>query len=84
MSSPYNLYDYDTWKQLVTSENWWAFARLLKKHKEYLQTKVNGELRAHNDRSAGEWLAKLDDCDKILTLITQQLNELGKGKQDAS
>lgn len=72
------LFELEAWDSLIHTEDWRAFLKLLDAHKEYLQARVNEYLAAHEDRRAGEELAKLNDCNRIKTLITSRIKELQK------
>lgn len=73
-SSP--LYELNQWNEIVKSESWLVFKRLLNVHKQWLQKEVNGHLRRHEDRLAGELLARIDECDKILKLVDERVKKL--------
>ena len=73
------LLDLDSWQNLIHSEDWRVFLKLLKTHKDYLQDRVNSHLRKHEDRKAGEELAKLDDCDKFISLVQSRITEIRGG-----
>ena len=64
------------WQDITHSEGWRCYLNALIAHKEYLQIRVNGHLRKHEDRKAGEELAKLDDCDKVVSLVKKRILEL--------
>lgn len=72
------LLELSSWQNLVHTEDWRVFVKLLKTHQDYLQGKVNSHLIKHEDRKAGEELAKLNDCKKILSLVQNRINEINK------
>lgn len=72
------LAEKQNWENIIHSEDWVVFRRLLKDHADYLQKEVNEALRKHDDRRAGEALRAMDDCGKILTLVTIRISELTK------
>jgi len=76
------LFELHQWDEIIKTEEWRAFVRLLKSHKEYLQGEVNKYLAKHEDRKAGEELAKLNDCDKLLQLVKTRIETLTKQKGD--
>ena len=73
------LLELDAWTDIIHSENWRVFLKLLRSHKDYLQQRVNEYLSKHEDRKAGEELAKLTDCDKLINIISVRIEELKKG-----
>lgn len=70
------LLELDSWQNIIHTEDWRVFLKLLKSHQDYLQTKVNSLLEKHEDRSAGEELAKLNDCSKIISLVQNRIAEI--------
>ena len=70
----------EAWRNLVNSKDWSVFRKLLEEHKQALQKEVNICLRKHDDRRAGEALAKMDDCDKLIDLIKSKLKSLQEEK----
>ena len=72
------IYELDTWTDLIQSEDWKVFTKLIKNHCEYLQESCNSYLEKHEDRRAGEELAKLNDCKKLLALASSRIAELRK------
>ena len=75
-TKPSLLLELDSWQNLIHSEDWRAFLKLLKAHQEYLQAQVNSCLEKHEDRKAGEELAKLNDCRKMVALIEGRIKQL--------
>jgi len=74
----YLLSELDAWQDIINSESWRVFLKLLKTHQDYLQSQVNFFLEKHEDRKAGEELAKLNDCKKIIGLVQNRISELRK------
>lgn len=74
----YLLLELEAWQNIIHSDDWRFFLRLMIQHKEYLQSSSNGFLRNHEDRKACEELAKLDDCNKIVSLVSTRIEELRK------
>jgi predicted secreted Zn-dependent protease len=72
------LLELNSWTSLIHTEDWRAFLRLLKIHQDYLQDQVNSFLVRHEDRRAGEELAKLNDCKKMTNLVQNRINEIRK------
>lgn len=78
------LFELDAWQNIIHSEDWRVFLKLLEKHKVYLQDRVNNYLAEHKDREAGEELAKLRDCTKLVSLVSSTISELRKrGEKNA-
>lgn len=67
------LYELEQWQDIIHSSEWRVFKKLLEEHKIYLQQEVNTFLRNHEDRKASETLRAMDDCSKILTIITNRI-----------
>jgi len=76
------LLEFNQWQDIIHTEGWRCYLKALKAHKEYLQIRVNGHLRKHEDRRAGEELAKLDDCDKVMQLIQKRIAELRNSTEE--
>ena len=72
------LFELDQWQTIIHSESWRVFLKLLKTHKEYLQLQSNAYLRKHDDRRAGEELAKIDDCEKLISLVQGRIESIRK------
>lgn len=72
------LLELGSWQNIIHSEDWRSFLKLLKTHQDYLQSNVNSYLEKHEDRKAGEELAKLNDCNKIISLVQNRISEIRK------
>jgi len=70
------LFELNQWQDIIHTEEWRCFLKMLVTHKQYLQLRVNSNLREHNDRKAGEELAKFDDCDRLASLVKKRIAEL--------
>lgn len=68
--------EFEALEEVIQSTDWRAYVKLLEKRRAYLQEQVNICLRKHEDRRAGEWLAKMDDCDKIIDVIGGRIKQL--------
>jgi hypothetical protein len=68
----------ESWENIIHSEDWRVFLKLLATHKDFLQAQVNGYLVSHEDRKASEALAKLNDCDQIIRLVSKRIEEIRK------
>lgn len=70
------LFEIQAWENVIHSEEWIYFRKLLDRHADFLQKEVNAHLSKHEDRKAGESLRALQDCKMILTLVTKRISEL--------
>lgn len=70
------LHELHNWQNIIRTDEWVVFRKLLKEHAEWLQGEANKHLRKNEDRQAGETLRAMDDCNKILNLVTNRINEL--------
>lgn len=70
------LLELGSWQNIIHTEDWRVFLKLLKTHQDYLQSQVNSFLEKHEDRKAGEELAKLNDCRKMSGLIEGRIKQL--------
>lgn len=68
-------------RQLIQSSEWKFYVELLRKHKAWLQDRAWSNLKEHNDRVAGEYRARMEECDQMIKLINQRLTELTGGKK---
>lgn len=78
------LLEKSNWDNIIHSDEWIVFRKLLREHIDYLQKEVNDNLRKHEDRKAGESLRAMDDSNKILTLITIRISELTKTSEQGA
>lgn len=68
----------EAWKNVVHTEDWRIFVKMMEAHKAYLQKQVNEKLRAYEDRKAGEALRAFDDCQRIIDLVQASIDTLQK------
>jgi len=66
--------------ELLTISTSRAFQRILYTHKIFLQEEVNKFVRSQNLIEAYSVVKKMDDLDKIMTLVNQRLEDLKKEK----
>lgn len=78
------LMEKQNWENIIHSDEWIVFRQLLREHSEYLQKEANDHLRKYEDRAAGEALRAMDDCKKILDLVTVRISELNKNIENGS
>lgn len=67
--------------ELNTIVNSSALLRILNKHKVYLQGKVNSSVREQKWIEAYAYLGRMEDFDKILDLIKQEISNIEKGEK---
>lgn len=75
----------DAIEELLGSAGWRVLRGMLADHKAYLQNQANLELRKHQDRKAGEYLAAMGECDVIINRVRERLTvlrDLAKNKED--
>ncbi len=68
--------------ELTRLRGWRVLKALLNKHRIYCIEKSHQCLESHEDRKAGEWLARSKEPNKILTLVSGRKNELTKLRED--
>ena len=71
---------YDTWRDLVNSDDWWVFKELLEEHKEYLNLQALNELEKREFDKAFTYKIRAKECGAILQLVADELERL-KGKE---
>ncbi len=78
------LLQLESWEEIIHSPSWRIFRNLLEEHKIFLQKEVNVCLKKHQDREAGEALRALEDCDKIMQLVTSKISSLREKKENGN
>ena len=77
MQSEYSgIKELEALTDIVQSTDWRAYVRLLELHSQWLQKQVNICLRKHEDRLACEWLAKMDECDRMADIMKNRIKQL--------
>lgn len=74
------LNEFDRWEEIIHSEAWLAYLRLVDEHCGFLQREANDHLRKHEDRAAGEALRAMDDARKITDLVKARITALRNAK----
>jgi len=72
------------WEQLhdlKKSKGWRYFRNLVVQHRQYLIEKSHSCLKKHEDRKAGEYLAKAEETISIIDLVKHRLTELENSKE---
>lgn len=72
------LMEKQNWENIIHSEDWIVFRRLLKDHIDYLQKETNDHLRKQNYAEAFGSLRAMDDAGKILTLVTIRISDINR------
>ena len=67
-------------QELTQLRGWRVVRNLLNSHRIYCVEQSNRCLEKHEDRKAGEWLARSKECPKLLTLIQNRKQELSDRK----
>jgi hypothetical protein len=68
--------------ELTQVRGWRVVRRLLSEHRGRCLDQVYAHLKKHEDRKAGEWLAKSDLYNLLVTLIQNRKTELSKRKEN--
>lgn len=74
--------EFEALQDIIQSTDWKAYVHLLEVHSAYLQRQVNICLRKHEDRQAGEWLAKMDECNNMADLIKTRITKLREQQEN--
>ena len=62
--------------ELLQSQGWRVLKNLLYKHRIYCVDRSNKHLELHEDRKAGEWLARSKEPQKMITIAHNRKKEL--------
>ena len=66
----------EAWKDVVVTDDWKYFIKLLKEHEAYLQKEIHQYLKTGEYRLADRAQAKCEDAQKIIDLVQGRLNRL--------
>ena len=75
----------DAIEELMGCPGWRVLKGMVSEHKEYLQNQANAELKNHQDRKAGEYLAAMRECDVLINRVRERLTvlrDLAKNKEE--
>lgn len=72
------LFEKHNWENIIHSEEWVVFRKLLREHCEYLQKEGNGYLLDQKYTEAYGSLRAMKDAEKILTLVTIRISDINK------
>ncbi len=75
------LIELDEWKQLISSPNWKVFVGVLKRHRDYLQQRINLFIDADKSREAYGALKRMQDVDLLLKHCQERIKELQEQKR---
>lgn len=76
------LHEIDTWRDLVQSDNWKVFKKLMAGHKDFLEKQVVIAVHSKDMDSAVRYEARADECGKILQLVEDRLAEIQKNTKE--
>jgi hypothetical protein len=76
------LSEIQAWENIIHSEDWIVFRRLLKDHSDWLQKEANDYIRSQKHTEAFGSLRAMDDCQKILNLVTKRISDLKNKKEE--
>ena len=65
--------------ELIGKDEWFAFVKIIKKHKEWLNGQILTYTKQGKTREADRAQAKYEDAEMIFTLIRNRIVELQKG-----
>ena len=75
------LEELDALVELTKTRGWRYFRNLLYKHSSYCLDQSRKALEKHQDREAGEWLARSKEKDRALSLIIQRKKEISDKRE---
>ena len=67
--------------ELTKTRGWKHFRNLLYKHSAYCLDNAHKCLAKHEDREAGEWLARSKEKDRAITLIDKRKKEISDKRE---
>ncbi len=73
----------DALSELTNTRGWKFFRNLLHKHSQYCVDNAHKCLDKHEDRKAGEWLARSKEKDRAFTLIDKRKKEISDKRERA-
>jgi len=71
-----DLYELETWKDIINSDGWGYFKDLLEEHKEFLENQVLISVGRKEFDKASDYSSRADECKKILSLVDGRLGDL--------
>ena len=75
------LEELEALQELTRMPGWRIVRNILHRHKVDCIEKSNAALRKHEDRKAGEWLAKSTIKDKVMGLVEQHKKQLSNKRE---
>lgn len=70
--------------EVVKSRGWRIIRNIFNEHRVHCLEKSQECLKKHEDRKAGEWLAKSEEPNTLIALIQNRRNELSKKQEGDS
>lgn len=74
--TPAQQLELDELSELITSDNWKHVRNLINRRRLYCDEQMAICLRKHEDRKAGEWMARSDELLNITKKVYQHRQEL--------
>jgi len=73
------LFELDTWQNLIRTDEWLVFLELLKDHVEFLNNNALLCVRKGDFHNAVRYEAKAEDAEKLLSLVKDRITALKTG-----
>ena len=75
------ILEYEELQQLISIDGWRILRNLAAKHKQFLVEEAHRSLKKHDDRKAGEYLAKAEESLIFIDLVKERIKELSEKKE---
>ena len=76
------IIEYEALHDLVSSEGWRFVRNMLVERRRVLEDELKSALRKHEDRKAGEKLARIDETLVTIELVRNRVKELQTKKEN--
>jgi len=76
------LEELDALVELTKTRGWKYFKGLLYKHRVYCIETAHKHLESHEDRKAGEWLARSKESNKVMNLVEKRKKEISTKREE--
>jgi len=77
------LHELDEWRDIVTSQGWKNFVKLLYRHSTFLKEQIIIAVKGKKYEEASDYESRLSECRTILRLVEERLAELKKEEGNA-
>ena len=77
------ILELEAWKEIVTSDNWKHFKTLLATHKAFLNKQALLSVDGQDQAMAYAYRVRAKECDAILNLVSQRLDQLKQGNKES-